>query len=173
MPIMITSIPPTSRVQSIPNPNQLSGAQALPWAQVYAAAVTGILVMMGSNDKAEHRLTQALVLMGQMADLAQITPLSQLISADHTGRSQALYHNQGVCLLFRQPVQMADIVASLKAIESTCGRDTEHNSAAYGYLVALDLDILAVQMAGEWWVIAERYPFKAHELACLLLPDFD
>ncbi|MDO4251468.1 MAG: hypothetical protein Q4C68_08165 [Moraxella sp.] len=129
-------------------------------------AIGAIVVMMGGNETPAQILPKALALLNEWTSVRNVTALACHISQDHTGRSVHTYHNQAVLLEFTTPFLWAQITAHLKSIERLCGRDDTKNSAEFGYLVALDLDILAVQ-THRWYVIAERLPFKAHEKLCL------
>lgn len=129
--------------------------------------ITAAVVMMGSNEAPERNMTAAMTMMAAWGELGEFVRLASAVSPDHTGRSPAEYHNQGLCLYFLTAIDYMALYDKLKNIERLCGRDERKNSAEHGYLVALDLDILAVQMDGVWQVIAEHLPLKAHELRCL------
>lgn len=134
------------------------------------AKVEGLIVMMGSNDDAQRNLLLATQAICQNPMVASCQPICEHISADHTGRAINLYHNQALMVWLNDKCLLSDIVQMLKDIEQLCGRDPCKNSAAYGYLVAMDIDVMAVNIYGDWFMIQERLPLKAHERICLNLP---
>lgn len=128
-----------------------------------AMNVSAVIVMMGSNDKGALSIKMAL---NQLAVFGFIQPLTYHISQDHTGRSSNPYHNQAVILYFIHSLSLREFVMHLKQIEQRCGRCERKNSAKHNYLVAMDLDIIAV-MTDDWHIICERLPLKEYELMCL------
>lgn len=132
--------------------------------------ITAVIVMMGSNDDAKHNLLLATQSICQSTLVQNCAVINKHISADHTGRAINLYHNQALMVWLNDKCLLSDIVQMLKDIEQLCGRDPCKNSAAYGYLVAMDIDVMAVNIYGNWFMIQERLPLKAHERICLNLP---
>lgn len=129
--------------------------------------VTAVLVMMGSNDNAEAGMALALLMIQKNPLVLNCKPMSIHVSADHTKRSQNLYHNQALIINFGQAVMLSAVITWLKAVERYCGRDESQNNMAHGYLVAMDIDVMAVCIKQKWFVMQERLPLKAHEIACL------
>ncbi len=145
---------------------QLNACPSISKTLIQNEAIGAVVVMMGGNDMPAQVLPKALALLNEWTSVRNVAALTCHISQDHTGRSAHTYHNQAVFIEFTTPFLWAQITTQLKAIERLCGRDDTKNSAEFGYLVALDLDILAVQ-THRWYVIAERLPFKVHEKLCL------
>lgn len=129
----------------------------------YTMNVSAVIVMIGSNDNGELSIQMAL---NQLAVFGFIQPLTYHISQDHTNRSSNPYHNQAVILYFVHAISLSGFIVHLKQIEKQCGRCELKNSAKHNYLVAMDLDIIAV-MTDDWHIIYERLPLKAYETMCL------
>ena len=133
-------------------------------------SVDKLIVMMGSNDNAIINLKKAQELLVDLPYIKAIYPLVYHISQDHTKRSSNDYHNQALIIeLGNYP--LSDIIAKLKHIEQQCGRDDNKNTAEFGYLVALDLDVLMVYYQSHWYKLIEQFPLKQHELICLGIND--
>lgn len=127
--------------------------------------VRQLIIMMGSNENAYDNLTIAKNALYGLEYTKKLCPLVYHISQDHTGRSSLSYHNQAVVWMIHE-TKLKDVVNDLKSIERYCGRDDNKNSAEFGYLVALDLDVLCIY-DGRWHNVIEQFPLKGHELICL------
>lgn len=133
--------------------------------------ITAVIVMMGSNDDAKHNLSLATQSICQSTLVQNCAVINKHISADHTGRAQNLYHNQAMKVQLYGAHELSVLVALFKDVERLCGRDERKNSAAYGYLVAMDIDVMAVNIQGDWLMIQERLPLKTHERICLNITE--
>lgn len=138
--------------------------QAKPWS------VGQFIVMMGSNDNAIINLKKAQELLADLPYILAIHPLVYHISQDHTKRSSNDYHNQAL-IIETDNYQLSNIIDDLKNIENQCGRDDNKNTAKFGYLVALDLDVVMVYYQSHWYKLIEQFPLKNHELICLGVND--
>lgn len=128
-------------------------------------SVSALVIMMGSNDNAKMSIKVALK---QMSKLGLIKPLGRYISQDHTKKSSSVYHNQAIMLYLKQAMSVKSLTAYLKQIEKKCGRCQLKNTAQYNYLVAMDLDIMAIKMGNGLRMIDERLPLKECEIKCLM-----
>lgn len=128
--------------------------------------ITKSIVMLGSNDNAKNAVDTTVQL---LSNNFIITILNDYISADHTGRSPNDYYNMAIVMDFKTPIIMDNLIDVLKKIETACGRDNQKNSELFGFLVAMDIDIMAVVFdnTDNWVIIKDRLPFKKHEIICI------
>lgn len=128
--------------------------------------ITKCIIMLGSNDNAKNAIDTAVQLLSNSFTL---TILNDYISADHTGRSSNHYYNMAVVIDFKTPIIIDNLINILKKIETACGRDNQKNSELFGFLVAMDIDIMAVVFdnTDNWVIIKDRLPFKKHEVICI------
>lgn len=129
--------------------------------------VEQVIIMLGSNDNAKVNLVKSIELLQSLIGFNKMICGNYLISQDHAKRSPNAYHNQVIKLQLIQPVILYDCEKTLKNIEQLCGRDEQKNCATLGYLVALDMDILAIKSMNGWHKLHERFPLKNHERYCL------
>ena len=122
--------------------------------------IIGAVIAMGSNDNADRAFAVAVELLGQLGNIW----LSDIgISPDFTQKTTHIYHNACVQISLTVPMSFTELKHTLKTIESHCGRKQTMDSFS---LVAMDLDILAVQYQADklaWHISQKRLPFKAHE----------
>ena len=157
--------------------------------QLSARMVTAVLLALGSNYQADYYLPNV---RQRLAMLGQMTLSTAFENPDFTAtdaQPKPDYTNQCVLLYLDKPMVMADIQALCKVIENECDRcrvshqiDSSHAFASDDAIgirrVTMDIDILLIHMlpencavdvspaaSGEWVIMANRYPFKAHEQA--------
>ena len=129
-----------------------------------AQAVAAIILALGSNYQAEHYLPQV---HQQLATLGKITSSRALQNPDFTSTLQQPkpdYINQCVYLLLTVPMTLQQLQHTFKAFEKDCHRCRQTPPMAIRQ-VTMDIDILLIRLnvKQEWIVMADRYPFKAHE----------
>ncbi|WP_227514253.1 2-amino-4-hydroxy-6-hydroxymethyldihydropteridine diphosphokinase [Psychrobacter urativorans] len=129
-----------------------------------AQAVAAIVLALGSNYQAEYYLPQV---HQQLATLGRITSSSALQNPDFTSTLQQPkpdYINQCVYLLLTVPMTLQQLQHTFKAFEKDCHRCRQTTPTAIRQ-VSMDIDILLIRLnlSQEWIVMADRYPFKAHE----------
>ena len=129
-----------------------------------AQAVASIVLALGSNYQAAHYLPQV---HQQLATLGRITSSSALQNPDFTSTLQQPkpdYINQCVYLLLTVPMTLQQLQHTFKAFEKDCHRCRQTPPMAIRQ-VTMDIDILLIRLnvKQEWIVMADRYPFKAHE----------
>ncbi len=132
-----------------------------------SAAVLGL----GSNTDAAQ-LTRAA---DRLADLGVLTQSQVISGADFTGRCGRIYHNLSVYLVLNQPTPLVQLLTDFKAIEQDLGRNPAKKTAEFDYEVAIDIDVLALNVSDLtgavdscWQIDDKRLPFKAHEIAGLI-----
>lgn len=137
-----------------------------------AHAVVAIVLALGSNYQAAHYLPQV---HQQLATLGKITLSSALQNPDFTSTLQQPkpdYINQCVYLLLTVPMTLQQLQHTFKAFEKDCHRCRQTPPTAIRQ-VTMDIDILLIKSVDtdKWIVMADRYPFKAHESAGITALD--
>lgn len=148
--------------------------------ELQAQSVTAVLLALGSNYHAEEYLPIA---RSSLADLGEIQVSTAFQNPDFTAtvaQPKPDYTNQCVYLLLTAPMNVQQLQHTFKAFEGDCHRCRETEPKQIRR-VTMDIDILLVKLEQEknslskksipnksmenWIVMADRYPFKAHETA--------
>ena len=158
--------------------------------------VTAVLLALGSNYQADDYLPKV---RQRLALLGHLTLSTAFENPDFTATAaqpKPDYTNQCALLSLTEPMPLAQIQAVCKAIENECNRcRADHHVGLEGTntdddptgirRVTMDIDILLICMlprhgivekqpaaSAAWIVMANRYPFKAHEQAGIDELDF-
>ena len=144
-----------------------------------AQSVAEVVLALGSNYQAERYLPRA---RESLAALGEIRLSTAFQNPDFTAtfeQQKPDYTNQCVHLALSTPMSLQQLQQTFKALEGDCNRrrQTEPKQVRR---VTMDIDILMVKLAtienslseklmfksiSDWIVMADRYPFKAHEEA--------
>ncbi len=146
---------------------------------VQAQSVVEVVLALGSNYQAERYLPLA---RESLAALGEVRLSTAFQNPDFTATTQLPkpdYTNQCVHLVLNTPMSLQQLQQTFKTLEGSCNRrrQTEPNQVRR---VTMDIDILMIKLAtienslskgltsksiSNWVVMADRYPFKAHEEA--------
>ena len=163
----------------------LEGLKKYAPEQLQTHSVTALLLALGSNYQAEKHLARV---RETLADLGQIKLSTEFQNPDFTATSELLkpdYTNQCVHLTLISAMTLQQLQQIFKKFESNCGRQRSSESIKNPMkIVTMDIDILLIQTAlngnslsknrsskeiaknpKQWIIMADRYPFKAHEKA--------
>lgn len=128
--------------------------------------VTVVLLALGSNHHAEYYLRRV---REQLATLGEVRLSTAFKNPDFTATSEYPkpdYTNQCVYLFLINSMTLHQLQHMFKKFEGECNRQrlTEPTVTRQ---VTMDIDILLITLsnADEWIIMADRYPFKAHENA--------
>ncbi|PKG34917.1 hypothetical protein CXF65_09915 [Psychrobacter sp. Sarcosine-3u-12] len=141
--------------------------------------VVEVIVALGSNYQAEKYLPLALEC---LVTLGQIRLSTAFQNPDFTAtleQPKPDYTNQCVHLALTTPVSLQQLQQTFRTLEGDCHRcrQTKPNQVRQ---VTMDIDILMIKLVtienslskesisksmSDWIVMADRYPFKAHEEA--------
>ena len=144
-----------------------------------AQSVAAVMLALGSNYQAEKYLPLAREMLAALGEVRLSTAFQ---NPDFTATTQLLkpdYTNQCVHLALTTPMSLQQLQHTFKTLEGDCNRcrQTETNQVR---LVTMDIDILLIKLANkknslskeliskatsDWIIMADRYPFKAHENA--------
>ena len=144
-----------------------------------AQSVVEVVLALGSNYQAEKYLPIA---RESLAALGEIRLSTAFQNPDFTAtleQPKPDYTNQCVHLALNTPMSLQRLQQTFKALEGNCNRrrQTKPNQVRR---VTMDIDILMIKLAtienslskystfksiSDWIVMANRYPFKAHEQA--------
>lgn len=148
--------------------------------------VTAVIVALGSNYLAEYYLARA---HAQLKQLGAVRLSSAFTNPDYTATPQLPkpdYTNQCAMIELTQPLILASLIQQLKEIEASCDRQrcglslSDEQQDYQSNQVTMDIDVLILKCMSEvaeneqieqvhcqkstWVILANRYPFKAHEL---------
>ncbi|WP_227429566.1 2-amino-4-hydroxy-6-hydroxymethyldihydropteridine diphosphokinase [Psychrobacter sp. I-STPA6b] len=150
----------------------------LPLAKLlpHQVPIAEVVLSLGSNHQATQHLAyaqQALYLLGHTV----YSPLFK--NPDFTAtvsQPKPDYTNQCVSLQPTSIITLKEFIHTIKQIELQCQRQrtglanneylqSQNVQSSAIKLVTLDIDLLALQFVGQsqWYRLAERFPFKAHE----------
>ena len=146
---------------------------------VQAQSVVEVVLALGSNYQADKYLPLA---RQRLAALGEVRLSTAFQNPDFTAtleQPKPDYTNQCVHLTLTTPVSLQQLQQTFRTLEGDCHRcrQTKPNQVRR---VTMDIDILMVKLAdkenslskdsifksmSDWIVMADRYPFKAHEEA--------
>lgn len=140
-----------------------------------AHSVTAVLLALGSNYQAATYLP---VVQEHLAALGQIQLSTAFQNPDFTAtveHPKPDYTNQCVYLSLKTPMTVQQLQQTCKQFEWECHRCRQTESESIRR-VTMDIDILLIKLAdnknslskvdkSKWIIMADRYPFKAHEAA--------
>lgn len=134
--------------------------------RLQAQTVMAVLIALGSNYQAQYYLPRV---RKQLAALGKVTFSTAFQNPDFTAtleNPKPDYTNQCVYLDLNSPITLQQLQHIFKVFESDCNRCRQSEPTAVKQ-VTMDIDILLIKLetTDEWVVMADRYPFKAHESA--------
>ena len=141
--------------------------------QLQMQSVTAVLLALGSNYQAEKYLS---LIREKLAVLGEIQLSTAFQNPDFTATPELPkpdYTNQCVYLTLTSAMTLQQLQQTFKQFESDCGRQRSSESTKNPIkTVTMDIDILLIKLddkqnslSKKWIIMADRYPFKAHERA--------
>lgn len=158
--------------------------------QLQTQSVSAVLLALGSNYQAEIHLPRV---QEKIADLGEIQLSTAFQNPDFTATAELPkpdYTNQCVYLTLTSAMTLQQLQQTFKQFESDCGRQRSSESIKQSIkIVTMDIDILLIKLDNkknslskntaskniaskktakspkQWIIMANRYPFKAHERA--------
>ncbi|MGP5212379.1 MULTISPECIES: 2-amino-4-hydroxy-6-hydroxymethyldihydropteridine diphosphokinase [Psychrobacter] len=147
--------------------------------QLETQSVTAVLLALGSNYQAEHYLP---LVRKDLAALGEIQLSTAFENPDFTSteaQPKPDYTNQCVYLCLIEPMTLQQLQQVFKNLEGDCHRQRLTEAQTPIKKVTMDIDILLIETfinknslssnknfeESNWIVMADRYPFKAHERA--------
>ena len=140
-----------------------------------AQPVTAVLLALGSNHDADIHLPRVRENLAALGDIQLSTAFQ---NSDFTATIELPkpdYINQCIYLSLAKPVSLQQLQQSFKQFECDCQRQRLKEPSTSIKQVTMDIDILLVKLDkdnslgkkndSEWIIMANRYPFKAHERA--------
>ncbi len=134
--------------------------------QLQVQTVTAVVLALGSNHQAERHLASVRKNLTKLGKIKLSTAFQNPDLTATLNQPKPDYINQCVYLSLTSPITLQQLQQLSKQIECDCNRQRQVEKTAVTR-VTMDIDILLVKLnvANEWIVIADRYPFKAHERA--------
>ncbi len=145
-----------------------------------AKPVTAVLLALGSNHDADIHLPRV---RENLAALGEIQLSTAFQNPDFTStevQPKPDYTNQCVHILLMSPMTLQQLQQIFKQFECDCNRQRLTEAQTLIKKVTMDIDILLIGLnennslskkevfeRSNWIIMADRYPFKAHERAGL------
>lgn len=137
-------------------------------------SVTAVILALGSNYQAEKHLPR---IREKLAALGEIHLSTAFQNPDFTAtldQPKPDYTNQCVYLVLTAPLTLQQLQQRFKRFERDCHRERLTELQTPIKQVTMDIDILVIKLtnnknslskdkSSEWIIMADRYPFKAHE----------
>lgn len=149
--------------------------------QLQTQSVIAVLLALGSNYQAEHYLPRVRKVLAALGEIQLSTAFQ---NPDFTARPEQPkpdYTNQCVYLVLSEPTNLRLLQQRFKDFEGECHRQRLTEAQTLIKKVTMDIDILLIEtdinknslsnkmsserINFEWIIMADRYPFKAHERA--------
>ena len=140
-----------------------------------AQPLKAVLLALGSNHDAQIHLPRV---RERLTSIGAITLSTAFQNPDFTATIELPkpdYTNQCVHILLMSPMTLQQLQQIFKQFECDCNRQRLTETQAPIKKVTMDIDILLVKLDkdnslsknndSEWIIMANRYPFKAHERA--------
>ena len=144
-----------------------------------AQSVAEVVLALGSNYQAERYLPLARESLAALGDVRLSTAFQNPDFTATLEQPKPDYTNQCVYLALTTPMSLHHLQQTFKTLEGNCNRcrQTKPNQVRR---VTMDIDILLIKLVNmenslseklvsksisDWIVMADRYPFKAHEEA--------
>lgn len=152
----------------------LANIERLPkqtFEQLQAQTLTAVVISLGSNHQAEQHLATVRQKIANLGKMKLSTPLQNPDITATLEQPKPDYNNQCAYLSLTTPLTLQQLQQLLKQFENDCNRQRQVENTAIEQVaikqVTMDIDVLLVKLKSnsEWTVIAERYPFEAHERA--------
>ena len=137
--------------------------------------VSALVVALGSNYAADKHLPFIRQRLQALGDIKLSTAFQNPDFTATTEQPKPDYTNQCVYLRLKKPVTLSELQRLFRTFEAECGRARFTDVQPSLRLVTMDIDILLIETArhknslihlleSKWVIIADRYPFKAHEI---------
>lgn len=153
--------------------------------QLQAQSVTAVLLALGSNYQAENYLPRVRESLATLGEMYLSTAFENPDFTSTKTQPKPDYTNQCVYLSLKPVMTLQQLQQVFKQFERDCGRQRSSESTKNSIKpVTMDIDILMIKPAlnenslskervsekqekwpEQWIVMADRYPFKAHERA--------
>lgn len=147
--------------------------RALP-EQLQQQAVTALIIALGSNYQADYYLAMVRKSLATLGDIRLSTAFKNPDYTATVAQPKPDYTNQCIYLALTQSMTLEQLQPTFKDFEADCHRQrlSEHTDTRR---VTMDIDILLVTLNPKknslsdisklnWVIMADRYPFKTHEL---------
>jgi 2-amino-4-hydroxy-6-hydroxymethyldihydropteridine diphosphokinase len=140
--------------------------------------VTAMILALGSNHDADTHLPRIRECLANLGTMMLSTAFQNPDFTATIDLPKSDYINQCVYLSLAKPVTLQQLQQTFKRFECDCERQRLTESPTAIKAVTMDIDILLIKVApenslsknknfeySEWIIMADRYPFKAHEKA--------
>ncbi len=144
----------------------IGGLTRQTFGHMQAQTVTAVVIALGSNHQAEQHLATIRKSLTELGETKLSTAYQNPDITATLAQPKPDYINQCAYLVLTLPTTLQQLQQLFKQFEDDCNRQRQADPNALQQ-VTMDIDILLVRLEGdsEWRVMAERYPFKAHEMA--------
>ncbi len=149
----------------------VDGFRRQTFEQFQAQTVSAAVISLGSNHQAEQHLATVRQSLAKLGEVKLSTAYQNPDITAILDQPKPDYINQCAYLTLNSSMMLQQLQRLFKQFENDCDRQRQVKNTALKQVVVnqvtMDIDILLVRLEGdsEWIVMAERYPFKAHEMA--------
>ena len=149
----------------------IGGLTRQTFGHMQAQTVTAVVIALGSNHQAEQHLATIRKRLTELGETKLSTAYQNPDITATLAQPKPDYINQCAYLVLTLPTTLQQLQQLFKQFENDCDRQRQDKKTAIKQVavkkVTMDIDILLVRLEGSsgWIVMAERYPFKAHEMA--------
>ncbi len=152
--------------------------------QLQAQSVTAVVLALGSNYQAEYYLPRVRESLAALGEIQFSTAFQNPDFTSTKAQPKPDYTNQCVYLSLKHAMTLQQLQQIFKQLECDCNRQRLTEAQTSLKKVTMDIDILMIKPAldenslsnervsekqdkwpEQWIVMADRYPFKAHERA--------
>ena len=152
--------------------------------QLQTQSVIAVLLALGSNYQAEHYLPRVREALAALGEIQLSTAFENPDFTSTEAQPKPDYTNQCVYLRLGEPMTLQQLQQVFKDLEGDCHRQRLTEAQTPIKKVTMDIDILLIETPliegvsdenslsknkdfeeSNWIVMADRYPFKAHERA--------
>ena len=158
--------------------------------QLQTQSVIAVLLALGSNYQAEHYLPRVQEALAALGEMHLSTAFQNPDFTSTKAQPKPDYTNQSVHISLTSPMTLQQLQQTFKKFESDCNRQRLSDSIKNPIeIVTMDIDILLIETVliktipnnnslsknktskeiakspKQWVIMADRYPFKAHERA--------
>ena len=142
--------------------------------QLQTQSVIAVLLALGSNYQAEHYLPRVREALAALGEIQLSTAFQNPDFTSTKAQPKPDYTNQCVHISLTSPMTLQQLQQTFKQFECDCNRQRLTEAQTPIKKVTMDIDILLIQTAfnenslskkklSNWIIMADRYPFKAHE----------
>lgn len=146
--------------------------------QLQNQSVSSVILALGSNYQADSHLSYVRKALVQLGQLKLSSAFQNPDITATTDQPKPDYINQCVHLILNKSMTINDLKLIFRDMESKCDRQRSPEDRCALKKVTMDIDVLLMKLeptynnenslskdfGSKWVIVADRYPFKEHEI---------